>query len=81
MYFQLPVSLADERQLIFAISIQFSESFSKFRQKQITAIKVFSCFHSCATEQNSSTILDNANKICQYSVSRREKMLLVPTFE
>lgn len=41
VYFQLPISLADEHKLIFAISMQASESFTEFHQKQITAIKYF----------------------------------------
>lgn len=81
VYFQFPVSLADEHKLILAISIQASESFTEFHQGQITAIKVFSCFHSCATKQNSFTILANANQNRQYSVSRRKKILLVSMFE
>lgn len=80
VYFQLLVSLADEHNLIFAISMQASESFTEFHQGQITAIKVFSCSHSCATKQNSFTILAAANQNCQYSVSRSKK-ILVSMFE
>lgn len=76
MYFQIPVSLADEHKLIFAISMQASESITEFHQGQITAIKVFSCFHNCATKQNSFTTLANAKQNCQYSVSRRKNILV-----
>jgi len=71
------VSLADEHKLIFAISMQASESFTEFHQGQITAIKVFSCFHSYATKQKSFTILANAKQNFQYSFSRRKKILSV----
>lgn len=34
VYFQLPLALADEHKLIFAISMQASESFNEFHQGQ-----------------------------------------------
>lgn len=74
VYFQLPVSLADEHKLIFVVNMQASESFTEFYRRQIAAIKVFSCFHNCATKQNSFTILSNANQNGKYSVSRRKSV-------
>lgn len=81
VYFKLPVSLVDEYKLFSVANMQASESFNEFYQGQITAIKVVSCFHSCATKQNSFTILPNANQNGKYSISRRKNTLLVSMFK